>query len=208
MARWPPGRGDHPRQLPAVRALVLLDLASAHVQSHELDETLRVATAAVDLAEQTQSERVLSRARQFRRTIPAKTPHGALRDFDECLRAANARLNEVIVPATQYRAGLPVDTHVEYDDLLSHASRVHRLNFVESTSEAHMAASELMISMISELLAVWDQQPARAYGGNRGRRRARPRTGADSADHLASRRIPRLGCLSLVFTAIFRLTGH
>jgi transcriptional regulator with XRE-family HTH domain len=73
------------------RALVLLDLASAHVQSHELDEALRVATAAVDLVEQTQSERVLSRARQFRRTVPAKAPQGVLRDFDECLRAANAR---------------------------------------------------------------------------------------------------------------------
>lgn len=28
-----------------------------------------------------------------------------------------------------------------------------------------MAASELMISMVSELLAVWDQQPARGYAG-------------------------------------------
>lgn len=74
-------------------------------------------------------------------------------------------LIEVIVPATRYRAGLPADTHAEYDDLLSHASTVHRLDFAESTSEAHMAASELMISMVSELLAVWDQQPARAYGG-------------------------------------------
>ena len=55
--------------------------------------------------------------------------------------------------------------HAGYDDLLSHASKVHRLNLTESTSEAHMAASELMISMISELLAVWDQQPARGYGG-------------------------------------------
>lgn len=72
---------------------------------------------------------------------------------------------EVIVPATQYRADLPAATHAEYDDLLSHASRVHRLGFVESTSEAHMAASELMISMISELVAIWDQQPARGYGG-------------------------------------------
>jgi hypothetical protein len=74
-------------------------------------------------------------------------------------------LLEVIVPATQYRAGLPTETHAEYDDLLNRASAVHRLNFTESTSEAHMAASELMISMIGELLAVWDQQPARAYGG-------------------------------------------
>lgn len=73
------------------RALTLVDLASARVQSHEFEEALRVATAAVDLAEHTQSERVLSRARQFRRTVPAMAPHGVLRDFDERLRAANAR---------------------------------------------------------------------------------------------------------------------
>ena len=74
-------------------------------------------------------------------------------------------LIEVIVPAAQYRNDLPVETHMEYDDLLSQAIKVHRLDFTESTSESHMAASELMISMISELFAVWDQQPARGYGG-------------------------------------------
>ncbi len=73
------------------RALVLLDLASVHVQTQEVGEALRVATAAVDLAAQTQSERVLSRARQFRRTVPAQAPHRLLRDFDERLRAANTR---------------------------------------------------------------------------------------------------------------------
>ncbi|MGH3997644.1 MAG: hypothetical protein ACRDTJ_09305, partial [Pseudonocardiaceae bacterium] len=75
-------------------ALVLLDLACAHVQTQQVDEALRVATIAVDLVSQTQSERVLSRARQFRRTVPAQAPHGLLRDFDERLRAANARDRE------------------------------------------------------------------------------------------------------------------
>ncbi|MGH3922567.1 MAG: hypothetical protein ACRDTT_06815 [Pseudonocardiaceae bacterium] len=74
-------------------------------------------------------------------------------------------LIEVIVPAAQYRDGLPAESHAEYDDLLGQAIRVRRLDFTESTSESHMAASELMISMISELFAVWDQQPARGYGG-------------------------------------------
>ncbi|MGH3529840.1 MAG: hypothetical protein ACRDS0_31495 [Pseudonocardiaceae bacterium] len=74
-------------------------------------------------------------------------------------------LLEVIVPATQYRDGLPAESHAEYDDLLDHAIKVHRLDFTESTSQAHVAASELMISMISELFAVWDQQPARGHGG-------------------------------------------
>lgn len=74
-------------------------------------------------------------------------------------------LLEVIVPAARYRDGLPIESHAEYDDLISRATRVHRLDFTESTSESHMAASELMISMINKLFAVWDQQPARGYGG-------------------------------------------
>ncbi|MGH3997643.1 MAG: hypothetical protein ACRDTJ_09300 [Pseudonocardiaceae bacterium] len=74
-------------------------------------------------------------------------------------------LIEVIVPATHYRDGLPTESHTEYDNLLSQAIKVHRLDYTESTSESHMAASELMISMVSELFAVWDQQPARGYGG-------------------------------------------
>jgi hypothetical protein len=72
---------------------------------------------------------------------------------------------EVIVPATRYRDGLPPESHAEYDDLIGHAVTVHQLDFTESTSEAYMAASELMISMVSELFAVWDHQPARGYGG-------------------------------------------
>ncbi|MGH3525164.1 MAG: hypothetical protein ACRDU4_20625 [Mycobacterium sp.] len=74
-------------------------------------------------------------------------------------------LIEVIVPAAHYRDGLPAESHAEYDDLLGRAIKVHRLEFTESTSESHMAASELMISMVSELFAVWDQQPARGHGG-------------------------------------------
>nr|ASV46840.1 hypothetical protein [uncultured bacterium] len=70
-------------------ALVLLDLASAHVQTQEVDQALQVATTAVDLAAQTRSERVLSRARQFRRTVPAQAPRELLCEFDQRLRAAN-----------------------------------------------------------------------------------------------------------------------
>jgi hypothetical protein len=72
---------------------------------------------------------------------------------------------EVIVPAARYRDSLPRESHPEYDDLIDHAVKVHRLDFTESTAESHMAASELMISMVSELLAVWDGQAARGYGG-------------------------------------------
>jgi len=72
---------------------------------------------------------------------------------------------EVIIPAKEYRAGLPAAAHSEYDDLLTRAVIVHRLPFVESTSESHMAASKLMVDEADELYAVWDGKPARAYGG-------------------------------------------
>lgn len=72
---------------------------------------------------------------------------------------------EVIIPAKEYRAGLPAAAHSEYDDLLTRAVAVHRLPFVESTPESHMAASKLMVDEADELYAVWDGKPARAYGG-------------------------------------------
>jgi hypothetical protein len=72
---------------------------------------------------------------------------------------------EVVIPAEEYRSGLPAQAHSEYDDLLTHAVAVHPLPFVESTSESHMAASKLMVDEADELYAVWDGKPARAYGG-------------------------------------------
>ncbi|MEV5409256.1 hypothetical protein AB0K60_10530 [Thermopolyspora sp. NPDC052614] len=72
---------------------------------------------------------------------------------------------DVVVPAREYRECLPVEAHPGYDDLMRHAVRVHRLDFVESTSEAHMEASHLMLDKADELYAVWDGKPARGYGG-------------------------------------------
>jgi len=72
---------------------------------------------------------------------------------------------EAIIPATLYRDGLPAAAHAEYDRLLARAAQVHRLPFTQSTSQAHMAASELMLKHAGQLWAVWDGQPARGYGG-------------------------------------------
>lgn len=72
---------------------------------------------------------------------------------------------EVIIPAEEYRAGLPPEAHAEYDNLLAHAVAVHRLPFIESTSESHMAASKLMVDKADELYAIGDGKPARGYGG-------------------------------------------
>jgi hypothetical protein len=72
---------------------------------------------------------------------------------------------EAIIPAAQYRDGLPADFRPEYDRLLAKAAAVRRLPFTEPTSESYMAASRLMIDTADELYAVWDGRPARGYGG-------------------------------------------
>jgi hypothetical protein len=72
---------------------------------------------------------------------------------------------EAVIPAEQYRADLPGWHHPIYDELLHCASDVHRTGLGESGSHAHMAGSELLVGLVDELLAVWDGEPARGYGG-------------------------------------------
>lgn len=84
--------------------------------------------------------------------------------FADAILAHGGRLY-VIVPAQQYRAGLPAEHHAAYDALIARAAEVIRLDHVESDSQAHMDASVHMITEADELLAVWDGMPARGYGG-------------------------------------------
>jgi hypothetical protein len=72
---------------------------------------------------------------------------------------------EAIIPADQYRDGLPAHSHPEYDRLLALAANPRRMPFAEPTPESFMAASEFMIDTADELYAVWDGRPARGYGG-------------------------------------------
>jgi hypothetical protein len=72
---------------------------------------------------------------------------------------------EAFIAARDYRTGIPRSAAREYDDLLARAAAVHELPFSESTPESYMAASKLMIDSADELLAVWDGQPARGFGG-------------------------------------------
>ncbi|MGW2547831.1 hypothetical protein ACWC5I_44935 [Kitasatospora sp. NPDC001574] len=71
----------------------------------------------------------------------------------------------VIVPATTYRDGLPTWHHHDYDRLLAHAADVYGTGLTDSTVQAHMAASEILVGHCDILLAVWDGLPARGYGG-------------------------------------------
>ncbi|WP_405743489.1 hypothetical protein OG422_16240 [Streptomyces sp. NBC_01525] len=84
--------------------------------------------------------------------------------FAEAVLARGGRL-EVVVPADEYRAGLPVSRHATYDALLARAAEVHRTGMRVSTEQAHMRGSEVLVGLADRLLAVWDGQPARGYGG-------------------------------------------
>jgi hypothetical protein len=89
---------------------------------------------------------------------------GADQIFARAVADAGGRL-EAVIPAEEYRQGLPADSHAEYDGLLVIAAAVHRLPFTDSTPESHMTASQLMVDQADELYAVWDGQSARSYGG-------------------------------------------
>lgn len=71
----------------------------------------------------------------------------------------------VVVPAAEYRDGLPAEHHPGYDALISRAAEVVRLGHRESTPQSHMDASMHMLGRADRLLAVWDGEPARGYGG-------------------------------------------
>lgn len=88
---------------------------------------------------------------------------------------------EVVVPAQKYRDALP-DAHKPlYDQLLARAANVRERAFVESDSQAHMAASVDMLIDADLLVAVWDGQPARGFGGT-----------ADVVNHARQQNIPVL----------------
>jgi len=89
---------------------------------------------------------------------------GADQLFARAVLEAGGRL-EVVIPAARYRDGLPQSAHFGYDSLLSAASAVDRLDFIDSTEEAHMAASKAMLAKADHLFAVWDGKAARGYGG-------------------------------------------
>jgi hypothetical protein len=84
--------------------------------------------------------------------------------FAEAVLQRGGRL-EVVIPAEEYRVGLPEWHHAVYDRLLHSAAEVHRTGMTESDEAAHMAGSEVLVGLSERLLAVWDGLPARGYGG-------------------------------------------
>ncbi|HXM57394.1 MAG TPA: hypothetical protein VOB72_18495 [Candidatus Dormibacteraeota bacterium] len=84
--------------------------------------------------------------------------------FAQAILALGGAL-EVVLPASRYRDGLPVHSLGAFDELLARATRIRRLPYVESTSEAHMAAGQVLVERADVVIAVWDGRPARGVGG-------------------------------------------
>jgi hypothetical protein len=84
--------------------------------------------------------------------------------FAEIVLGLGGRV-EVVVPAEQYRDGLPGAHHATYDALLGRAAAVHETGFRDSCAEAHMAGSEILVGLVDRLFAVWDGKEARGFGG-------------------------------------------
>ncbi|MFI2257458.1 hypothetical protein OHU45_15305 [Streptomyces tubercidicus] len=84
--------------------------------------------------------------------------------FAESVLAVGGRI-EVVIPADRYRDGLPSTHHATYDALLRQAVEVHHTGMDESSSQAHMAGSEILVGLVDRLIAVWDGEVARGFGG-------------------------------------------
>jgi hypothetical protein len=71
----------------------------------------------------------------------------------------------VVVPARRYRESLPAAQQPVYDALLGRAVRVIALDHEDPTTAAYMDAALRMLDEIDLLVAVWDGEPARGFGG-------------------------------------------
>ncbi len=63
---------------------------------------------------------------------------------------------EVVVPTANYEEQLPGGSRAEYQSLLAHSRRLHRLPAAESDEAAYREANYFMLLLADRLLAVWD----------------------------------------------------
>jgi hypothetical protein len=72
----------------------------------------------------------------------------------------------VVVPAAKYRDGFEdPDAQAGYDELYGRGSYFEALEHTESTEQAHMDGGKVVVDRSSVLVAVWDGEPSRGFGG-------------------------------------------
>lgn len=73
---------------------------------------------------------------------------------------------EVVLPCSLYETTFsrPEDLR-RFHALLQKASMVEKLNFVEPSDEAYLAAGHRVVDLSEMMVAIWDGQPAKGKGG-------------------------------------------
>jgi hypothetical protein len=90
---------------------------------------------------------------------------GADQMFAEAVLAAGGQLH-VVVPARRYEQTFedPADYH-RFQSLVARAAARDALDFDEPSERAYLAAGRRVVDLCDELVAVWDEKPARGLGG-------------------------------------------
>jgi hypothetical protein len=90
---------------------------------------------------------------------------GADQLFARAALALGADL-EAVLPCKHYeRTFASEPERKEFHRLLAAAKRAHALDFSEPSQEAFFEAGKMVVDLSDELVAIWDGQPARGYGG-------------------------------------------
>ena len=113
---------------------------------------------------------------------------GADQMFAEAVLAAGGQLH-VVVPARRYEESFedPADRR-RFHALLARAAARHALDFDEPSEEAYQAAGHHVVDLSDELVAVWDEKPARGFGGTADTVQVRAQAAAARDHRLESRR--------------------
>ena len=81
----------------------------------------------------------------------------------DCKRASGAEMTTwVVVPDTDFKVSSGSTKSFSYGPNTETCAG----QGLESTEQAHMEASSVMLARADRLFAVWDRQPARGYGGH------------------------------------------
>ena len=89
---------------------------------------------------------------------------GADQLFAELVLERGAAL-EVVVPSQHYESTFAAPDRVAYEQLRAHATTVTTLPFDIPSEAAFYAAGRTVVDRADLLIAVWDGEPARGWGG-------------------------------------------
>jgi hypothetical protein len=90
---------------------------------------------------------------------------GADQMFAEAVLASGGQLH-VVVPSRNYERSFEAPEDLRrFEQLLARARTFEALDFDRPSEPAYLAAGKRVVDLSDELVAIWDQKPARGVGG-------------------------------------------